>query len=118
MILKNKTVVLTVDGGNCVIATSARRTIALLEDVTGLITFTNDTSKCRIGDELVLIIKQGADGDALQLSFTPTDFVFSSCGDIGGEGGFDMEFSTNENARWVGHFFFDGSRYLDTAEDC
>lgn len=122
MILKNKTLDLVNNSGSCEIVTDARRTIALLEDVTGFINFTADVSKCKIGDELVLIIKQGSGGSDLQLKFTNTEFVFSSCSDVNQVGGeendYDIQFNADNNRRWVGHFFFDGSKYLNTAEDC
>lgn len=117
MIVRNKTITLVNDAGNCTVATNSRRTIASLTEATGTITFIVDSSKCVIGDELVLIVTQGIDGDPLVLDFDTPDFAFSSCRTVGGEDS-QMIFNVNENIRWVGHFFFDGSRYVNTAEDC
>lgn len=109
MLIQNKTITLAVDGGNCIIRPDSRRTIAILNDSSGTVTFIFNGSLSSIGDELVIIAKSES---ALEFLFLPENgVIFTSCRQIDEE-------TFNPESPWVGHFFFDGEKFLDTYENC
>lgn len=108
MVVKNKKVILTIDGGNCNVTPSSRRTIATLSGANGTITFIVDTSLSAIGDELILIISSE---EAEFLFLAENGFIFTSCREV------DTE-AFNGGSSWIGHFFFDGDKFLNTYENC
>ena len=113
MIVQNKKITLTLDeSGNCLVHPTARRTIAVLEDAHDTVTFIADGSDSVVGDELILVVKKLVDAEWGFLFLADNNFVFTSCREV------DDEVFPPGGSSWIGHFFFDGNKFLDTYEDC
>ena len=112
MFIQQKQVILTLDEeSNCQITPNARKTIATLtlDDVdSSVITLIVNSSLSKIGDELVFVFYM----PSWQLLIKPENgLIYTSCSDLD-----DEAFSPGD--RWVGHFFYDGEKFLNTYEDC
>lgn len=103
--LRQKKVTLLPEGDTCTITPNARRTVASLA-TDGNITMVCNVSKSHVGDELVLVVT----GTSFTLTFGE-GMIFTSCGEVDTD-----PFSRSNN--WIGHFFFDGEKFLNTVEDC
>lgn len=113
MIVKNKKITLSVDeSNNCSFAPSDARTVAILSGINGDVTFIVDTTDCNVGDELVLILNKQSEASWQFHFLKENGLFFTTCGSVE-EGTF-----TPSDSRWVGRFYFDGTYFLNTYDDC
>ncbi len=111
MKIRKNTLELSVTDENCYIHPSSGKNIAVLEGANGTVTFHATTTSASIGDEITLIVKRNSLEDAWAFLFS-TNMIFTACRTIETE-----EFSPSGYS-WVGHFFYDGSKFINTYEDC
>jgi hypothetical protein len=113
MRINNQKTTLTIVDGVCTITPLAnRRTIAVLENVNEQVIFHVSITNAIIGDELTLVLKRAEGGDWGFKFLAEDNFQFSSCRSL------ETDFFQPGGDSWIGNFFFDGTYFVNTYEDC
>ena len=109
----SKNLILTVSNGVCNITPHAgKRTVALLEHLAETIVVSVDTSRSVVGDHLVLIVKRDNTDDWGLVFSAENGVFFTSCRTP------ETEVYSPNNNTWIGNFYFDGTYFCNTYEDC
>ncbi len=108
MTITKRNIVLS--GDTCNIVPNAKRTVVSFS-ISGTVIVTMQTSKASIGDEVILMIKGNG-----SLAFGE-GCIFTKCGSIV-DGSEESEGNLSVDERWVGRFMFDGTKFIDTYDNC
>ncbi len=114
MILRAKELTLVAIEDVVTVSPNARRTFAsFATPLVANATVVLDSSNVIVGDELVLSLK--SDGVNVYTITFGEGFLFTHCGGVS-EGGNTMEIGTDD--RWIGHFWYNGTTFVDTSDNC
>ncbi len=116
MNILKKTIVLTPTESSVTISPNGRRTFASFNsELSSNVSIALNDSSCLVGDELIVSSKVASDAESsVQLTFS-TDFVYTACGSNNES---ENIVSIDAGDRWLGHFWFNGDKFINYYDNC